>query len=385
MISVDDYLKKLKLANKSPQTIKGYQKVFKSFAEYLSVPVDNLHNHLSSGALVSYAADRIEHGKSPAGTQTNIRILSRFFKFNDIIIDELDLEVIKNPGVKDENQEETITGKALTTELLQRMMDQGNPHSRSIITALVSTGIRSGECSKLLLSDIGRMEGEIFKPDINGSVIKIRDSIAKGKVKNGKKTGGGYVFLNAEAREFLTEWLRERDAYIKEADIRAASLKSGPRPEKGEKDTRENIKRPAYDQRIWAISYTSMHRIFDRLYKKCDGTKGTYRNRCTLHSTRAYFRTHAVKTMSIDLTEKIMRHSSYLGQYIQIPDMEQQYHQGEASLYITRADHRIQTGELSQLRQKVKQLEMALTDKGPDDGQLERFKKFAEWEKSQKH
>ena len=369
MISVDEYLKKLKMANKSPQTIKGYEKVFKSFAEYLKVPMNDLHNHLSSGSLASYAAERVKgkedkNGKiipgtkkSPAGTQTNIRILSRFFKFNGIVIDELDLGIIKNPGIQDENDDEVITGKALTHDLLVRMMDQGNPHSRSIITTLISTAMRSGECSKILLSDIGRLQGETFKPDITGSVIKIRDNIAKGRVKNGKKTGGGYVFLNAEARQYLTEWLRERDQYILNADSRAAALKSGPKPKAGEEDTRPNVKRPANDKRVFGVSYTSMHRIWDRLYKKCDGERGTYRKRCTLHSTRAYFRTNAVKTMSIDLVEKIMRHSGYLGQYIQIPDMERQYHAGEASLYVTRVDHRIQSKELARQDQYIKLLE----------------------------
>jgi hypothetical protein len=84
-----------------------------------------------------------------------------------------------------------------------------------------------------------------------------------------------------------------------------------------------------------------------------------------------------------------MRQTGYLDStYVRMSDetRRKQFHDGEAALYITRADHRVQTGELSLLRQKVKQLEMAIsTDKGPDDDQLERFKKFMEWEKSQKH
>ena len=183
-------------------------------------------------------------------------------------------------------------------------------------------------------------------------MIKIPHKIAKGRVKNGKKTGGGYVFLNAEARQYLTIWLKERDAYIAIADRRSSKLRSGPKPKDGEEDTRPHVTRPANDQRIFAISYTSMHRIWDRLYNRVDGEPGTYRARCTLHSCRRFFRTNAVKTMSLDLVEKIMRHSGYLGQYIQIADMEKQFHDGETALYITRADHRITSGKMAEMERK---------------------------------
>jgi len=64
--------------------------------------------------------------------------------------------------------------------------------------------------------------------------------------------------------------------------------------------------------------------------------------------------------MSIDLVEKIMRHSGYLGQYIQIPDMEKQFHAGEAALYITRADHRVQGNKLDALQRENAALEARL-------------------------
>jgi hypothetical protein len=170
-------------------------------------------------------------------------------------------------------------------------------------------------------------------------------------VKNGKKTGGGFVFLNREAREYLTIWLGVRDEHIVFADTRVRKL---------HKKDKSGITRPVGDQRIFAITYSSMQRKFNILYKKVDAdSRGRYGYNVTLHSTRAYFRTNAVKTMSIDLVEKIMRHSGYLGQYIKIADMEKQYHDGEHALYI-RGERHIDAGEIDSLRKTNEELQERL-------------------------
>ena len=345
-LPVKEYLEKLRMAKKSPVTIKGYGKVFKSLAAFLGVPCEDLHNHLSSDALAKYAYSQVEERKLlSSSVQQNIRVLSRYFKFNGIEIDTLDLEIIKNPGIQNDDEDEP-EGKPLTREILARMMDQGNVHSRSIISFLVSTGCRAGEASKLLLSSIGKLENGKFIPDISGTVIKIPDSIAKGKVKNGKKTGGGITFLNQEAREYLDAWLAERDEYVKWADEMVKKL-----PERS---------RPVDDQRIFCVSYGALYQIFHGLYRKADPSdnkRSQTQFHITPHATRAFFRTHAVKTMSLDAVEKIMRHKGYLTEnYVKIDDLENQYRDGEAELYITRADHRIQGSKLDKLDRENKEL-----------------------------
>jgi hypothetical protein len=106
-----------------------------------------------------------------------------------------------------------------------------------------------------------------------------------------------------------------------------------------------------------------MNKIFARLYNNVDGEQGKYSAMCTPHSCRKYFRTHAVKTMPLDLVEGIMRHTGYLNSsYVRIPDEERrsQFHAGEPALYITRADHRIQTAAMDALKKDNQELRATL-------------------------
>ena len=103
--------------------------------------------------------------------------------------------------------------------------------------------------------------------------------------------------------------------------------------------------------------------MFKRLYQKIDGEKGAYRGKITPHSMRKYFRTHLVKTCDLDIVEHLMRHTGYLsGSYVRITDedIRKQFHEGEHVLYLTRADHRIQTGKLDAQTREIKTLKSEL-------------------------
>lgn len=340
--SVEEYLRMLSLAGRSEVTIKNYRAALKSYADFLQVPLDNVHNNLTVDNLLAYAASR--SNKSQNGRKTTLSILHRYFSLNGVEFDELEANVMK---LKVDEEPE---GKPIELETLQKMMDLGNPHSRAILAFLASTGCRAGETSKLLLSDV------------KGDVVNVRNEIAK-------RRKGGKVFLTAEAREYLDIWLKNRDAYMLQADKMTAKLLSAKTGQEKvpRKDTGTKISRPKNDQRLFACSYGTMQKIFSRLYNAVDGENKTQRKdnprtyaSCTLHSLRAYFRTNAVKGgMSIDLVEGLLRHTGYLNaQYVKMTheDRMQQFKAGEHSLYITRADHRIQKGELADLKRENKEL-----------------------------
>lgn len=341
--SVDQYLTLLKAAGRSDITIRNYRQVLKQYAAFLNVPLDKLHEHLDPDDLVRYAT--AISSKRDAGRKSTMITIHRFMAVNGVQFDELEDNVTKVRVTQERDD------KPLTTEILQKMMDQATPHGKALLTFLVSTGCRAGETSEILLSDVGRIENDTFVPDITGSVVRIRPEIAK-------RRHGGLVFLTSEAREYLTVWLKDRDRFIRDADKRTAQLYTASTrhervPRKG---IGQQISRPANDKRLFACSYGTIDKTFNRLYRAVDGERGLTGNKITAHGCRAYFRTHAPKGgMSIDLTEGILRHTGYLNAaYVRMTkaDIEREFHTGEAALYITRADHRIQTGKISQIEQE---------------------------------
>lgn len=312
----------LRLAKRSDKTIEGYRKVLKSFADFLGVPLTEIHRHLLVSNLLKYAGSR--KGRSDAGTKTNLSILRRYFTMNGVKFDEMEFNAVKPKVVKEHND------KPLELATLQKMMDQTDVHGRAIISFLVSTGCRADETCNILLSDV------------RGDVVTIRNEIAKGR-------HGGNVYLTSEAREFLDIWLREREDYIRIADARMKPLVKKCHARQ----------RPVKDQRLFAISYTSLNKKWARLFDAVDGSTGKYHRDNTIHSCRKFFRTNAARTMHPDLVTGLMRQTGYLDSlYVRMTDAEkyQQFKKGEAALFITRADHRVQSGKLSALEKELETL-----------------------------
>jgi len=321
--TVEQYLNILKLAGKSPNTINTYRQILSTFAQHLDVPLSELHQHLTVENLTSFAESRQD--KSNNGRKSYLSVLHRYMALCGVQFDELEHNVIKVQGVEDR------TDKPLELATLQRMMDLSDTHGKAIISFLISTGIRAGEASQILLSDI------------NGDCVKVRNEISKRKK-------GGVAFLTSEAQEYLQLWLKERDEFIEYANLRTKNLKAFAG--RGKPRTK-GVSRPDKDQRLFACSYGTIDRKFKEVYVAVDGEKGKYRNACTAHSCRAFFRTHAVKSMSLDLVEGLLRHSGYLNSaYVKmtLEEKREQFHAGEDALYITRADHRVQNSKLDQLQ-----------------------------------
>jgi integrase len=326
MYDVREYLGMLKLAKRSKNTISTYRKVLLSYSMFLDVPLDDVHNHLIPENLIKYAASRAD--RAERGTQLHLTVLHRYFELNGIRFDPLERNVLKAHRREDRDD------KPLDLETLQRMMDLGTPQTRAILSTLISTGMRAGECCRILLSDV------------KGDVIHIRPEIAKGRK-------GGNVYLTAEAQEYLDIWLKNRTEFIRVARSR-------------------NFGRsiPENDSRLFVMAYDTLLKKFSRLYDHVDGEQGRYRGKITPHSTRRYFRTHAVTTMPLDIVEKIMRHSGYLtDSYVRISeeDTRKTFHKGESSLYITRKDNRAsqqiareQAEKLATVERRLKAMELIL-------------------------
>jgi len=317
--NVQTYFMLLEKANRSARTIRGYRNIFLCYARFLDVPLEDLHLHLTIDNLMRYLDSDYVKKLRPNTRQLMLKVLSRYMQLNGVEFDEMELNIVKT------RRSNIRYDKALEYDTLQKMIDLADTLMKAYITFLVSTGCRAGEAAQVLISDV------------HGTVVTIRPEIAK----NGH---GGKVFLTEEAREYLDLWLKERPAWILAANEKVKLL---------------NRTRPAQEDRLFACTYNNLLARYRNLYDMVDGESsamcGGDRRMITPHSCRAYFRTHAAKSMGVDLAEGIMRHTGYLNSaYVRMSDEEKEraFHKGEHELYITRADHRIQIGKLSELERK---------------------------------
>lgn len=323
------YLKYKERAGCAPNTIIRYRDALRFYAGFLQVPIEDLHNRMTVENFMEYLdSDRMK-GLAPNSRRSAISAISTYMRISGIEFDELELAVVKVRVPYDRND------KPPDLEIFRKMMDVADVRMKAVISFLISTGCRRGETSKVLLSDVRE------------NAVNIRNEIAKG----GR---GGKVYLNSEAREYLDLWLRERDAWICRADQLAKQI---------------HQPRPVQDNRLFASSDGEIGQRFSGLYKIVDGESITtgrgQRNLITPHSCRAYFRTHAVATMGIDLVEGIMRHTGYLNAaYFRMTDeeRERQYHEGERALYITRKDQRVQDDRLARVERERDESNSRLDD-----------------------
>ena len=322
MYTVVEYLDMMQSADRSPNTIKSYGQIFKSYARFLDIPLDDVHNHLLPENLIKYASSL--KGYSGQTIRQRLAILRAYFTENGVHFKGMEMKVLTA------RRHTEPEDKVLELSTLQKMMDITDERGRAFISVMVSTGMRAGEASLLRLSDV--------KDDI----ITIPAKIAKNR-------HGGKVYLTSEAREYLDIWLKNRDKFVQQSIVHAGVFaKHGRCPTKDPDD-----------DRLFASGYIGLNSMFRRLYQKIDGERGNYRGKITPHSMRKYFRTHLVKTVDLDIVEHLMRHTGYLtGSYVRISDADirKQFHEGEHILYITRADHRIQGGKLDALAKDNREL-----------------------------
>ena len=327
MYTVSEYLDMMEAADRAPGTIRGYRIMFQSFAKFLNIPVDEVHNHLLPENLIKYAGSL--KGYSGQTVRQRLAILRAYFTENGVQFKGMEMKVL-NARRHTEPED-----KPVSLEHLQKMMDLTDERGKAFIAVMVSTGMRAGEASQLKVRD---WDGE--------DTITIPGKIAK----NGH---GGKVYLTSEAREYLDIWMQSRDAFIQRSSIHSAVF------------ARHDIcpVQTGKEERLFASGYTGLNAMFRRLYQKIDGEKGTYRGKITPHSMRKYFRTHAVKTMDLDIVEHLMRHTGYLAaEYVRISDedIRKQFHTGEHILYITRHDHRLTANALDTLQRENAELRESL-------------------------
>ncbi|MDP3395937.1 MAG: hypothetical protein Q8S57_04640, partial [Methanoregula sp.] len=80
--TVEEYLGMMVAAGRQPSTIASYRNIFRSFARFLDVPLDEVHNHLSSETLIKYVGSL--KGHTGLTIRQKLTILRAYFTENGV-------------------------------------------------------------------------------------------------------------------------------------------------------------------------------------------------------------------------------------------------------------------------------------------------------------
>jgi integrase len=216
-------------------------------------------------------------------------------------------------------------------------------HGKAFFSVLLSSGMRIGEISQVLLSDI----------DLSHDPCRIN---IRGKYT---KTGNSRIaFISSEAKELITEWLKVRNKYLYAAVLKSSFYEKNPD-----------------DQRLFPFEgYTASQVWHHALSKTGLLEKDPSTNRITLHPhcLRKFFRTRMGSIIPVDVAEALMGHEGYLTEvyrrYSQ-EDLAEFYKKGESSILVFSNG-----AEVSKLRveveEKNKQLQTVINSLATENSEL---------------
>ena len=172
----------------------------------------------------------------------------------------------------------------------------------TLFLVLTSLGMRIGECLQLKISDI-RLDED--PPQIN-----LRPEYTK---TGNRRT----AFISQSAKQYIKEWLKNRQDYIRSA------AKRGRFP------------RDPMDERMLPFSQTNALIIWHNAIKKArlnERDCGTNRYKLHPHCLRKFFRTKLGVVIPVDVAEALMGHQGYLTQAYRrygIEDLGKIYKEGK--------------------------------------------------------
>jgi len=173
-------------------------------------------------------------------------------------------------------------------------------HGKALFTLLATTGMRIGEALKLRPQDI-KLDIEDH-PDI--IMIRINGQYTK--------SGNSRIALaTSEAKEFLIDWLKQRDQYVKTTKSKGKRLKSI--------DTDKPYP-------VFPFSYAnvnSMLAIATRRAGLLEHDNSTGRRTIHIHSMRKFFRSKFGVAGNPDVAEVLMGHEGYLTNEYRKPSTEE--------------------------------------------------------------
>lgn len=190
---------------------------------------------------------------------------------------------------------------------LKRIVTHMPVDGKALYLLLASSGMRIGEAMQLKLDDL----------DLENNKATVRAEYTK--------TGNSRIaFFSDECKEYLKEWLSQRDNYLK--------TKNGRTPEEYETNMD--------DGRLFPFTLHNAYAVWRIALKKTDNDKrdkSTDRYTVHPHVLRKFFRTRMATLIPVDVVEALMGHEGYLTEvyrrYTQ-EDLKEFYKQGEQSVTV---------------------------------------------------
>ncbi len=243
-------------------------------------------------------------GKSPNTRRNGISAIKHFLARFDRTTKNLDIWDDITARLKGTTSVPIIPKHVPEIDEIKIILQHCDIRCKTAIMMSITSGMRIGEVCNIEFNDIYL--------DQKPTKINIRSEIAKNKRRR-------ITYISPEATELLKEWLRYRDEYTKNSNIRR-NFKQ-----------RQNKIDLENDKRIFPVHENNIRRHFNIACAKAGFTKkhsvkGDFdykikRNRreLTFHNLRSFFRTYLG---NVDLAEHLMGHAGYLSTYRQFNDKQ---------------------------------------------------------------
>ena len=203
---------------------------------------------------------------------------------------------------------------------------------KALFLLLASSGMRIGEALQLQIDDLDLKTDHVY---VRGEYTKTNEP--------------RHVFFTDETKEYLEEWLKNRDRYVKQARGRTAAINK-----KGD------------DSRLFPFDQRNARVIWNNACLKTgNGQKDKVTNRRLFHPhvLRKFFRSQLATVVSVDIVEALMGHEGYLTEVYRkysVEQLRESYKKGEHTLRIFSNGEEI-TKLRNEVEERTKTLEKLLS------------------------
>lgn len=245
----------------------------------------------------------------------------------------------------------TTIDRVPSTAELRAILSHMSSNARTFFLTLVSSGARVDELLCIELDDI----------DLNSEPAKLTF-----RAEYTKNSTTRISFISTEAKEAVTEWLKYRDIYLKQAIWKCRNNKT---------------QKKEIDDRLFPYSYSNVKYYWNHaLIKACLDKKDKVTGRLVMHPhvLRKYFRTHAGCVIERDVVEALIGHNQGLdGTYRRYDNAEEilmeEYKKAEEKLLIFTDMERIEQSIKPRLQKQDTAISMIAQENIELKGEVEKL------------